>query len=56
MSRAENPSAQLEPITGIGELQEADKKGFVDTGPKSTSAGNEDNTGWTQWIFDRLRL
>ena len=55
-SRAENPSAQLEPITGIGELQEADKKGFVDTGPKSTSAGNEDNTGWTQWIFDRLRL
>ena len=35
----------------IGELQEADKKGTLDTGPKSTSAGNEDNPGWTQWIF-----
>ena len=38
----------------IGELQEADKKGTVDTGPKSwasTSAGNEDYPGWTQWIL-----
>ena len=38
----------------IGELQEADKKGTVYTGPKSwasTSAGNEDNPGWTQWIL-----
>ena len=33
---------------------QADKKGTVDSGPKSwasTSAGNEDNPGWTQWIF-----
>ena len=33
---------------------QADKKGTVDTGPKSwasTSGGNEDNPGWTQWIF-----
>ena len=38
----------------IGELQEADKKGTVDTGPKSsalTSAGNENEGGWTRWIF-----
>jgi cytochrome b involved in lipid metabolism len=38
----------------IGELEEADKKGTVDTGPKSwasTSAGNENKGGWTQWIF-----
>ena len=38
----------------IGELQEADKKGTVDTGPKSwasTSAGNENERGWTRWIF-----
>ena len=38
----------------IGELQEADKKGTVDTGPKSwasTSAGNEDYPCWSQWIL-----
>ena len=38
----------------IGELQEADKKGTVDTGPKSwasTSAGNENEGGWIRWIF-----
>ena len=38
----------------IGELQEADKKGTVDTGPKSwasTYAGNENEGGWTKWIF-----
>ena len=38
----------------IGELQEADKKGTVYMGPKSwasTSAGNEDNPGWTKWIL-----
>ena len=58
MSRAELKILQLSsnPTLPIGELQEADKKGTVDTGPKSTSAGNEDNPGWTQWIFDRLRL
>ena len=38
----------------IGELQEADKKGTVYMGSKSwasTSAGNEDNPGWTKWIL-----
>ena len=33
---------------------QADKKGTVDSGPKSwasSSGGNEDSPGWTQWIF-----
>ena len=33
---------------------QADKKGTVDSGPKSwasTSAGNEDGGGWTQYIL-----
>ena len=33
---------------------QADKKGTVDNGPKSwasSSGGNEDSPGWTQWIF-----
>ena len=36
----------------VGELQEADRKGTVDTGPKSwaTDAKAEEG-GWTSWIL-----
>merc|ERR1712018_1067889 len=36
----------------IGELQEADRKGTVDTGPKSWATNNKaEEGGWTSWIL-----
>merc|ERR1739844_492789 len=37
----------------IGELQESDKKGTVDSGPKSwaTNSGPSEDSGWSSWIL-----
>merc|ERR1711982_162056 len=37
----------------IGELQESDKKGTVDTGPKSWASNTtgDSSDSWTSWIF-----
>merc|ERR1712142_154042 len=37
----------------IGELQESDKKGTVDSGPKAwaSNSGPSEDSGWSSWIF-----